>query len=338
MSATAGRRASRSASPFCMCIPTAAKTPSPSAPCANQSNRLANVLRAHGIERGDRVAIFLPQAPDVAAAHVAIYKLGAVALPIAVLFGPDALSYRLQNSGAKALITNAQGAGKLEEIRGEAPELTHACCRSTAICPIFFRARSADFTPVDTGPDDAAMMIYTSGTTGQPKGALHGHRVLLGHLPGAELPHYPFPQDGDRFWTPADWAWAGGLLDALLPILASRRRRGGAQGRQVRSGGRLRADGKSGRAQRVHSADRAAHDARGEKPARALRFQAALTGVGRRVARRRSAGMGQGSLRPHHQRVLRPDRMQSGARLLRAARRVQTRRHRQAGARVILWR
>jgi len=81
-------------------------------------------------------------------------------------------------------------------------------------------ARAApDFMPVDTGPDDPAMMIYTSGTTGQPKGALHGHRVLLGHLPGAELPHYPFAQAGDRFWTPADWAWAGGLLDALLPSL-----------------------------------------------------------------------------------------------------------------------
>ena len=175
-------------------------------------------LRAHGITRGDRVAIFLPQSPDVAAAHVAIYKLGAVALPIAVLFGTDALSYRLQNSGAKALITNAQGAAKLEEIRGEAPALSCVLSLDGNLPELLSRA-SSDFTPVDTGPDDAAMMIYTSGTTGQPKGALHAHRVLLGHLPGAELPHYPFPLDGDRFWTPADWAWAGGLLDVLLPSL-----------------------------------------------------------------------------------------------------------------------
>jgi acetyl-CoA synthetase len=62
-------------------------------------------------------------------------------------------------------------------------------------------------------------MIYTSGTTGQPKGALHAHRVLLGHLPGIVMPHGLFPQPGDRFWTPADWAWAGGLLDVLLPAL-----------------------------------------------------------------------------------------------------------------------
>jgi acetyl-CoA synthetase len=188
------------------------------------SNRLANVLRAQGIGRGDRVAILLPQAPEVAAAHIAIYKLGAIALPIAILFGPDALSYRLQNSGAKALLTNAQGLAKLEGIREQAPEL--ACVLSVdgeghgagSFSDLLARA-SADFAPVDTAADDPAMMIYTSGTTGQPKGALHAHRVLIGHLPGIELPHFEFPQAGDRYWTPADWAWAGGLLDVLLPSL-----------------------------------------------------------------------------------------------------------------------
>jgi acetyl-CoA synthetase len=188
------------------------------------SNRLANVLRAQGVGRGDRVAIMLPQAPDVVVAHVAIYKLGAVALPIAILFGPDALSYRLQNSGAKALITNTQGVAKLSEIRTGAPKLScvlsldGAGDRVLGLAELLARA-SGDFSPVDTGPDDPALMIYTSGTTGQPKGALHGHRVLLGHLPGVEMPHYPFPQAGDRYWTPADWAWAGGLLDVLLPSL-----------------------------------------------------------------------------------------------------------------------
>jgi len=181
------------------------------------SNRLANVLRAKGTVRGDRVAIMLPQMPEVAAAHIAIYKLGAIALPVAVLFGPDALSYRLQNSGAKALITNAQGIGKLEEARGEVPQLS--CVLAVEEFGDLLARAAAEFTPVDTGPDDPAMMIYTSGTTGQPKGALHGHRVLIGHMPGIELPHFPFPQSGDRFWTPADWAWAGGLLDCLLPSL-----------------------------------------------------------------------------------------------------------------------
>jgi acetyl-CoA synthetase len=188
------------------------------------SNRLANVLRANGIGRGDRVALMLPQAPEVAAAHIAVYKLGAVVLPIAILFGPDALAYRLENSGARALLTNAQGLAKLAEVRAQVSDL--ACVLSIdgaadaaqGFAEQLARA-SSDFVAVDTAAEDPAMMIYTSGTTGQPKGALHAHRVLLGHLPGAELPHYPFPQSGDRYWTPADWAWAGGLLDVLLPSL-----------------------------------------------------------------------------------------------------------------------
>jgi acetyl-CoA synthetase len=182
------------------------------------------VLRAKGVGRGDRVAIMLPQAPEVAAAHMAIYKLGAVALPIAVLFGPDALSYRLQNSGARALLVNAAGIAKLSDIRAEVPGLT--CVLSidgaddgAADYHAELARASSTFTPVDTAAEDPAMMIYTSGTTGQPKGALHAHRVLLGHMPGAELPLYPFPQPGDSYWTPADWAWAGGLLDTLLPSL-----------------------------------------------------------------------------------------------------------------------
>jgi acetyl-CoA synthetase len=79
---------------------------------------------------------------------------------------------------------------------------------------------SPDFFAEDTAADDPAMMVYTSGTTGPPKGALHGHRVLLGHLPGIETHHEFFPQRDDRIWTPADWAWAGGLLNVLLPGLA----------------------------------------------------------------------------------------------------------------------
>jgi len=188
------------------------------------SNRLANALRAHGISRGDRVSILLPQSPEVAAIHIAIYKLGAVALPLAVLFGVDALSYRLENSGAKALITNAWGVERIAEVRNELPALKLVLSLdgpgdgARGFADELSRA-SSDFAPVDTSPDDPAMMVYTSGTTGQPKGALHGHRVLIGHFPGVETHHDFLPQPGDRLWTPADWAWAGGLLNVLLPGL-----------------------------------------------------------------------------------------------------------------------
>jgi acetyl-CoA synthetase len=189
-----------------------------------QSNRLANVLRGRGIGRGDRVAILLPQMPAVAVSHIAIYKIGGIALPLAMLFGVEAISYRLKDSGARALITNAQGLAKLAATRGLAPNLELILSLdgeaddADDYHALLARA-SASFTPELTAGDDPALMVYTSGTTGPPKGALHAHRVLLGHLPGIEFPHEFLPQPGDRFWTPADWAWAGGLLDALLPAL-----------------------------------------------------------------------------------------------------------------------
>jgi acetyl-CoA synthetase len=193
----------------------------------DMSNRLANALAAHGTNPGDRVAILLPQATEVAAVHIAVYKLGAIALPLAMLFGPDAIGYRLQNSGAKVLVTNAQGLAKLVAIGRDKPELAGLKLVLSVDGPgegaLDFHGTlqraSSDFAPRQTGADDPALMVYTSGTTGPPKGALHGHRVLIGHMPGIELPHEFFPQPGDRFWTPADWAWAGGLLDCLLPSL-----------------------------------------------------------------------------------------------------------------------
>jgi acetyl-CoA synthetase len=188
------------------------------------SNRLANALAAHGIKKGDRVALLLPQGPAVAVCHVAIYKLGAIALPLAMLFGIEAIAYRLKDSGARALISNAQGLAKLAAVRDAAPALEVVWSidgpadGAEDFNAVLARAAS-EFTPVATTADDPALMVYTSGTTGPPKGALHGHRVLLGHLPGIEIPHEFLPQPGDRFWTPADWAWAGGLLNVLLPGL-----------------------------------------------------------------------------------------------------------------------
>jgi len=188
------------------------------------SNRLANALAARGIGRGDRIALLLAQGPAVAVSHIAIYKLGAIALPLAMLFGVEAIAYRLADSGARALITNAQGLAKLAAGRDVASGLefvwsTDGSADGAEDFHAVLARAASDFTPVATSPDDPALMVYTSGTTGPSKGALHAHRVLLGHLPGIEFPHEFLPQPGDRFWTPADWAWAGGLLNVLLPGL-----------------------------------------------------------------------------------------------------------------------
>jgi acetyl-CoA synthetase len=191
---------------------------------SDQSNRLANALRARGIRRGDRVGILLPQSPAVTIAHAAIYKLGAIAVPLALLFGDDALAYRLNDAGVRALIATGAGVRKARALDPAPPSLQFLISTDGADADALdfhklIADSSSDFTAVDTSPDDPALMIYTSGTTGNPKGALHGHRVLLGHLPGIQVPHEFFPQPGDLMWTPADWAWAGGLLNAMLPAL-----------------------------------------------------------------------------------------------------------------------
>ncbi|BBK43989.1 AMP-dependent synthetase [Allostella vacuolata] len=186
---------------------------------AQASNRFANALAAMGLRRGDRIGILLSQGPETAIAHVAAYKAGLIAVPLFTLFGPEALEYRLADSGARAIVTDAGNAAKLDGIRDRLPDLARII-RIDGGEDGFWRLieRASDaFAPVDTAADDPALIIYTSGTTGPPKGALHAHRVLLGHLPGVELPHDFFPAAGDLFWTPADWAWIGGLLDVLLP-------------------------------------------------------------------------------------------------------------------------
>ncbi len=202
------------------------------------SNRIANLLRGHGIAAGDRVGILLPQRPETAMAHLAVYKMGAIALPLFIQFGPEALEHRLQHSGAAALITDAENLPKIEAIRRALPDLRLIILAdgpgpAGTLDLASEMAKASDaFTPVETRADDPAVIIYTSGTTGKPKGALHAHRVLLGHLPGVQMPQAFFPQPGDLFWTPADWAWIGGLLDVLLPslyfgvpVLASRARK-----------------------------------------------------------------------------------------------------------------
>lgn len=190
----------------------------------DRSNACANLLSVFGISEGERVGILLPQSPETAYAHIAIYKLGAVAIPLFTLFGPDALQYRLCDAGAKAVITNAEGAAKLAALRDRLPALEYVFCVEGAHCGAFdfhreLAKQPAQFSPKNTRAEDPALIIYTSGTTGAPKGALHAHRVLLGHLPGVEMCFDLFPKPGDCIWTPADWAWIGGLLDVLLPAL-----------------------------------------------------------------------------------------------------------------------
>jgi acetyl-CoA synthetase len=202
------------------------------------SRRFANVLKADGLVRGDRVAVFLSQSLELPIVHMAAFRSGMVSIPLFALFGEDALEFRLSNSGARAVVTDATGWEKLAKIRDRLPELRHVyvigdrTAQGTRSFWPTLKSASPDFVTVDTAADDPALIIYTSGTTGNPKGALHAHRVVLGHLPNIEMCHDFLPKSGDLMWTPADWAWIGGLVNGLLgawyhavPIVGGRARK-----------------------------------------------------------------------------------------------------------------
>lgn len=189
-----------------------------------QANRLSNALARLGVKKGDRVAIILPQRIETAVAHMACYQLGAVAMPLSILFGPEALEYRLQNSEAGVAIMDQAGAENLRQARNVCPALKHViaveCSASDSLdwSAELAKARKS-FDPVRILSKDPAVLIYTSGTTGAPKGALIPHSAIIGNLTGFVASQNWFPQEGDVFWSPADWAWTGGLMDALLPTL-----------------------------------------------------------------------------------------------------------------------
>jgi acetyl-CoA synthetase len=190
----------------------------------SDANRLSHVLRRLGVERGDRVAIVLPQRPETPVSHLAIYQMGAVAMPLSMLFGPDALEYRLQNSEARVAIVDAAALPSLQQVREHCPALRNLIVVGGAgedenSWSSLLSKESETFVPVVTRASDPALLIYTSGTTGPPKGALMPHAALIGNLPGFVASQNWFPQNGDVFWSPADWAWTGGLMDALLPTL-----------------------------------------------------------------------------------------------------------------------
>ena len=209
-----------------------------------QANRLSHGLRSLGVVAGDRVALVMPQCFETAVAYIAVLQLGAVAMPLSLLFGPDALAYRLQDSAAVVAIGDATALAGLACVRSDCPSLrtvvgvTTSLTDCDAVWHDVLAQQSAQFTLVPTRSSDPAVLIYTSGTTGNPKGALIAHQALIGNLPGFVASQNGFGFDpavplsalanpvqtfrspsAPVFWSPADWAWTGGLMDALLPTL-----------------------------------------------------------------------------------------------------------------------
>jgi acetyl-CoA synthetase len=188
-----------------------------------QSNRLANVLRDLGIGQGDVVGVVNPQSWETGVTYMTLFRMGAIALPLSSLFGPDALAYRLTHGQARAVITSAANAPKVREALDDGDAVPVLLIGAEAERPgelsyeHAVAAASAEFSPVVTRADDPAILIYTSGTTGDPKGALHAHRVLFGHITAFETIYEFYPQPEDVLSSPADWAWLAGIMNILVP-------------------------------------------------------------------------------------------------------------------------
>eukprot|EP01084_Bolivina_argentea_P123135 218231_1 len=191
------------------------------------SNKLCNALQQYNINIGDRIGILLPQTFECSVSHFATYKLGCISLPLFILFGTDSLLYRLHDSQCKILITNESCLETILSIKHELPYLQHIIVTGNNIkndkyilsFNTLLDNASSQFNCINTTCDDPAIIIYTSGTTGNAKGCLHAHRVLLGRLPGIEVPQQFNSIQNKMFWTPADFAWIGGLLAGLMPSL-----------------------------------------------------------------------------------------------------------------------
>jgi acetyl-CoA synthetase len=215
-----------------------------------QAQLLSQVLAGQGVRRGDRVAIVMPQCFETAVAYIAVLQMGAVAVPLSMLFGPEALAFRLQDSDAQVAICHASALDGLRATADQCPLLRCVvvaggkdAAAAHQMPPSGFveldyqqslAQASQRFKAVNTLAQDPAVLIYTSGTTGNPKGALIPHRALIGNLTGFVCSQNWFGFDAAAhpaksadlptgsnavFWSPADWAWTGGLMDALLPTL-----------------------------------------------------------------------------------------------------------------------
>ena len=199
------------------------------------ADALSHQLQGLGVQRGDRVAIVMPQRFETAVAYMAVFQMGAVAMPLSMLFGPEALAFRLHDSEAVLALADESAVAAVRSVQADCPALRTLVAVGAAagqgdVDAVDGSGPLRAFPAVSTLADEAAVLIYTSGTTGPPKGALIAHRGLMGNLTGFVCSQNWFGFDGITphnanqhtdavFWSPADWAWTGGLMDALLPTL-----------------------------------------------------------------------------------------------------------------------
>lgn len=187
------------------------------------SNQFANYLADRGVERGDRVAVSGNQRVETLLTMLAAWKLGAIAVPVSDLFGPDGLGYRLADSGATVFVAAATSLNTYASIPDEDIDvktvLAMADADGTDISSFWdaIEGRSSNRNVVSTDPDEPALIIYTSGTTGQAKGVVIPHQTVLGQLPGYVTRQNNMEiERGDIYYTIREWSWIG-----IINILAT---------------------------------------------------------------------------------------------------------------------
>ncbi|MBI4258206.1 MAG: AMP-binding protein [Thaumarchaeota archaeon] len=201
----------------------------------NQMKRISDELGAYlkekGIRPGDRIAVMLPQTPEAAATYLAALKIGAIAVPLSLLYGSESLVTRLVNCEPKVILTNITRAEQIHQklktltslkliitVNGSANKLRQLPWGKIEINQWEDQTGTPTkhLSKIKSKKDDPALLIYTAGTSGLPKGVLIPHRAILSRIIAIQLAHYPFPLQNDLYWSPVDWAWIGGLVNSLL--------------------------------------------------------------------------------------------------------------------------
>ena len=197
---------------------------------ARSTSRFGQLLRDLDIAAGARVLIRLPNCLEYSTVFLGALKRGAIPVPTSILLTADEVLFLARDSGASALVTTRAAWNEMHAALEALDALTHVLLIGAGSCAPARRVQLVDLAdalaalsrwepPHATRADDPAYLVYTSGTTGYPKGALHAHRALLGHLPATQY-WFDFQSADDRVLHSGKYNWTyvlgTGLMDPLL--------------------------------------------------------------------------------------------------------------------------